>query len=456
MIQVVRNVDEEAAAVRAGPAWFRPVLISLTVVGVLVRVAFAVSRFGRMLPGDAQFYYGTGAHIAAGQGMEQLSPTQLYAIVPTAQHPPALPALLALVNLVGLGSIDQQHVVASVIAAAAVPLMGLLGRRIAGPAAGIMAAGIAAVSPLWFQPSGILMSESIYLVLIPLVLLLAVDSVERPEVWRFGALGAAIALATLTRSEAIDFIVLLGIPVVLLMSGSWKRRLTVGVVLLAGFGIVLAPWLVRNEIQLGGLALSDNVGGTLAGSYCPSAVDPNEPDYGAWNYTCTLSELTKIQKEKPPAGERYWSEVSADHQIISDTLRYIGSHQSQMPKLIVAREAAMLDVGDWSYQLQYAVAEGRSRTAEAIGMVIDWLLILFGVFGAVQLARHRPKFFILILMPVIVVLGNVAFFYGSTRMRVAAEPSIVLFGVIGLVEAVSKVRRRPSFMPWRAEPADER
>ena len=67
------------------------------------------------------------------------------------------------------------------------------------------------------------MSESIYLVVVPGILLLGLASVERPTTLRLGALGMCIAAATLIRSEAIDFIVLLGIPVILMALGNWSR-----------------------------------------------------------------------------------------------------------------------------------------------------------------------------------------------------------------------------------------
>ena len=49
----------------------------------------------------------------------------------------------------------------------------------------------------------------------------------------------------------------------------------------------------------------------------------------------------------------------------------------------------------------------------------------------------------MIAMPFVVVVANVAVFYGSTRMRVAAEPSLALLGATGIVAAVTKLRRRP-------------
>ncbi len=85
-----------------------------------------------------------------------------------------------------------------------------------------------ALDPLWLGQIGALMSESLYLIIIPLVMLLALWCLERQTFWRFGVLGLAIALGVLTRSEAIDFVVLLGVPLLLMIRGSWKSHFVLG------------------------------------------------------------------------------------------------------------------------------------------------------------------------------------------------------------------------------------
>jgi 4-amino-4-deoxy-L-arabinose transferase-like glycosyltransferase len=427
----------------ASATWFWPTLLATTVGGAAIRVAFAVSQLSRPLPGDGNFYYQTGKLVANGTGFEGPSLTGPLHLVPTAQHPPVLPAVLAVFDLIGLHSIGAQRIVLSLLAAAAVPLMGVLGRKVTGPLAGLVAAGLAAVSPLWFQPSGILMSESLYLVAIPAMLLIALACLERPTVWRFGGLGISIGLATLIRSEALDFVVLVGALVLVLVAAPWRIRFASAVALVVGLALVLTPWFVRNEVQLGGLALSDNIGSTFSGSYCPSAIDAKQPDYGTWNFACTVRAQDAILKEKPPKGSSSWTEVTLNDRMVSDSWSYIRSHLSEMPGTVVAREEAMTDVGDLGYQLQYAAAEGRSRPLEELGIILDWLLVPFAVVGAVVVARRNWRVFTVIAMPFVVVVANVAVFYGSTRMRVAAEPSLALLGATGIVAAVTKLRRRP-------------
>ena len=236
------------------PAWFRPALIGVVAIGTVTRIAFAISVMSRGLTADANFFHVSAAYIARGKGYDTLAGS------PTANHPPVFSVMLAVFDLLHLQSVGTQRIVVAIVASIGVILMGLLGRKLAGAKVGIVAAAIAAVDPLWFQPSGILMSESIYLVVIPGVLLMALLCVERPTIWRFGSLGLVIAVAALVRSEAVDLIVLLGVPVILTAAGDWRRRAQTGLALAVGFLLVLTPWLIRNEIKLGGRRCPTTVG----------------------------------------------------------------------------------------------------------------------------------------------------------------------------------------------------
>ena len=157
-----------------------------------------------------------------------------HTLVASAAHPPLFSCVLAVLDLLGLTSLNEQRIAMAVVGSVAVFIMGLLGREVAGPAVGIAAALIAALDPLWLGPTGALMSESVYLVLIPLVLLLALRCLSKPTYWSFGTLGLAIALAVLTRSEAIDFVVLLGVPLLLMVRVPWRNRGILGLAMIVG------------------------------------------------------------------------------------------------------------------------------------------------------------------------------------------------------------------------------
>ena len=131
-------------------------------------------------------------------------------------------------------------------------------------------------------------------------MLLALWCLEKPTFWPFGALGLAIALAVLSRSEAIDFVVLLGVPLLLMIRGSWKSHFVLGVALLVGVTLLLGPWLVRNELKMGGAVLSTQEGGTLLGSYCSSAFDRANPAYGSFSAGCAIGFAAILRADVKP------------------------------------------------------------------------------------------------------------------------------------------------------------
>lgn len=337
---------------QVNPPWFQPSLVGVVALGAIVRIAYAFSVWSHPLPGDAHLFHVTAAGIANGKGYDTFQGH------PTAGHPPVFPFLLAVFDLVGLRSVGAQRIAVSIVASAGILLVGLLGRKVAGAAVGIVAAMIAALDPLWVQPSGILMSESVYLIAISGMLLMAVLCIERPSIWRFGSLGVLIATSTLIRSEAVDFIVLLGVPVILLAVGDWRRRIHIGLAMAVGFLLLITPWLVRNEIQLGGLSLSTNGGVTLDGSYCPPTFNPNEPSYGSYNIICALTDdFAVVQNTKPPDGARFWTELAIDRADTSKAESFARNHLSDIPGVVVARELTVWGFGNQNYQLAVAVAE---------------------------------------------------------------------------------------------------
>src|SRR5580692_940005 len=145
-------------------SWFWPVLVSLTAIGVVVRILFvSLARFER-IANDALFFRQTAHNLVSGLGYSYPFPTDPTNSVPTAAHPPLFSLVLSLFDLLSLDSVQGQRIALAVVSSVAVVLVGLVGRRLLGPAVGVVAAGIAALHPLWMQPVGGLLSESIYLV----------------------------------------------------------------------------------------------------------------------------------------------------------------------------------------------------------------------------------------------------------------------------------------------------
>jgi hypothetical protein len=333
---------------------------------------------------------------------------------------------------------------------------------VAGPVVGLIAAVIAALDPLWFQPSAALMSESLYLVVIPAVLLLALSCQDHPRPWRFVLLGACIGLAVLTRSDALTLAVFLGVPVVLFAASSGRRRLTLARCLFAGLVLVLAPWVLRNEIQLGGFALSDNQGGTLAGSYCAPAMSPGNQDYGDFDAICAEGAAGFLIREaQPPGNAPSWNELTISNELTSSTESYVRGHLSALPGLALARVENTFGLARTSQQVDDGAIEGRIASFERFGLELGRVLLVFEVIGAVVLARRSRQRFFVLLAPVLAVVVNASLFYGTTRFLALAQPALAVLAAVGLAAAFSLVvrgltgRRAPRSDDGQAEPAEQ-
>jgi hypothetical protein len=286
------------------------------------------------------------------------------------------------------------------------------------------------------------MSESIYLIVIPMMLLLALRCLENPRVSRYAILGVAIALAVLIRSDAIDFVVLLGLPLLIFAAVPWRKLSLLGLAFVAGLVLILGPWLIRNEVQVGAPVLSDQQGLTLAGSYCTNTFDPKDPTYGSFNGDCADGlGAVFIKYGKPPNRATGWSELALDQSLTRSSETFARQHLPQLPRVVLAREASTWGLGNHTYQLNLAVAGGRNRTYEVLGWITYWILLPFVLLGGVVLAKQSWRRFTIMVVPIVVVVLNVAVTYGSTRFRVAAEPTLAVLAAVGLVAVARSVRR---------------
>ncbi len=420
-------------------------LLALTVVlGLVVRIAFVTLVRFPALAGDATVFRLSASNLVDGKGYSApfLLPNHSHKLVATAHHPPLFPVLLAVFDLLGLHSVDAQRLALACVTCSTVLVMGLLGRKVAGPVVGIIAALIAAFNPLWLSLVGSLMSESLYLIVIALMLLLALRCLEHPSIGRFAILGVVVALATLTRVEAIDFVVFLGLPLLTFAALPWKNRCLLGLAFMAGLVLLLGPWIIRNEVQVGGAVLSTDQGGTLEGSYCNNTFDPANPEYGSFSGGCADLGAFLVLYARPPDPKTGWTEITVDRALTSDAETYARQHLRQLPGVVLAREASTWGLGNHTTQLDIAVAEGRNRTIEQLSWILYWILVPFVLVGAVVLAKTSWRRLIIMAAPIVVVAINVAITYGSTRFRVAAEPSLAVLAAVGMAAVAGRFRLR--------------
>jgi hypothetical protein len=412
-----------------------------------MRILFVVGwTHAMMLRGDPLFFQSVAASLADGHGYAIVSDGRA---TPTALHPPMFPLLLALLDLIRIQSANAHRFALAFISAGAIPIMGLLGRRLFSPVVGLIAAAIAAFGPLWIQPSGKVLSESIYLVVIPLLLLAALRCVDRPSSWRFLVVGLMIGIAALTRSEALSLVVLLGIPLVLFVPRGWRARVKLGLILLVGVGLVVGPWVVRNDLQLGGLILSTNSGTTLVGAYTATTFNPNSPFYGSFSNTVEDGTAAVIKRERPRDHAKRWTERSLSDALGRVGTRFAKRHLRDLPGVVLAREGRLWGFYASGSELQFDLGQDGAgvESFQVAGQYLNWILVPLAIFGGVVLYRRRRFHFLIVLAPIVATALNAALTFGSTRYRALAEPSIALLAAIAIAVLLKLVMRSLEIAP---------
>ena len=272
---------------RAEPSRFGIALGAIATVGLAVRVA-AVAGWYRHLelgPTDNYFYWAQARAVARGDGF--INPFEA-GDVASATHPPLYSTYLSIFARVGLDTPTQFRLASCLLGMATIVVIGITARRIAGVRAGLISAGIAALFPPLWIADGTLVSESIYALVIALVLLAGHSMATRRDARAAALLGLTIGLAALARSEGLALVVLLAWPLAALAHGlPWRRRFALAGVATAVALLTISPWVIRNLVQFDEtVVMSDSTGYVLALGNCDQTY--SGAYLGYWHFDCTF------------------------------------------------------------------------------------------------------------------------------------------------------------------------
>jgi 4-amino-4-deoxy-L-arabinose transferase-like glycosyltransferase len=407
--------------IQRSPRSFWPLLLLLAATGLTLRLLYALVVMAHVgVGGDGLEFHTLARQLAAGQGYVEplfLAPAHL----PTADKPPLYPLLLAAPGLFGATSVTANRVTSSVIGATLVIALGLLGRRVAGPRAGLVAAALGAVYPALVTFGGGVRSESLYAPLLAFTLLAAYRLRDRPGYARAALLGVIVGLATLTRSEAVVLVVLAPIAA----AGVRRRALAVCVVACL---LVLSPWLARNWVTLGTPVLSTNAGGLIYGSNCERAY-----------YT----DLTGTWACYPPLrATRSLNEVQLASRLARRGLRYARDHAARVPAVVAVRLLRTWDLwSPWGASRLEAVIDDSNPAVERAGVIVFYLVLALAIVGAVSVAQRGAGLAVLIV-PVLLASFTGMLAYGTSRFRVPADVALLTLAGVAIARVLPAQRAR--------------
>ncbi len=459
-----RTEDDEVGGIR-----FWVWIAAIVVVALAVRVVYLywLRQQGTFLIGDSYVYHRESQLVADGVGWVSPLYYDGFGIKSElAMHPPGYPFWLAIWSWLGFDSVLAHQIVTIPIGLATVCTCGLIGRQVWAPAAGVVAAGIAALHPSFFSWEGMVIQEPLAMLAGTLVVLAFVRLLRRPDGWSIVLAGLAAGFAPLTRAE-LGVAVAVAAIVVLIAGWSWRIvRAVVGATVLAM--LVVAPWAVHNTMRFDRFVpISNGFGTTLTSTYCNDLL---ENTVGYWSFPCqarareeVLAEFRAAHPEATPlaAGQKAVLEVEGyppfpvdgntlyaelddatfDGLLRDHAIEFARENPGYVVRSVPARLGRVLGIYRPIQQIHLdELVDGRQRAVALASWGAYYLLLPLVVAGSVALWRRRRAELVLLATPLIGALAAVTLTFGNTRYRAVGEPSLAVAAAIGIVVIATWVR----------------
>jgi 4-amino-4-deoxy-L-arabinose transferase-like glycosyltransferase len=404
-------------AVRAGEA--RRFLIGLAVIGavaLVLRVVYVLVVKDFRLTADQPYYHQQADVLASGHGFNDALGK------PAATHPPVTTLVLSIASRVASGtSILEQRLTFAVLGVLTVVVIALIVRDLAGPRAGLTAAGVAAVAPTLWGYDALPMSESPAALLVALTLWFAYKHLRQPH-WRWAAaIGLTCGLAMLTRGELALLVPFVALPALLVpkpatVAQRVSRLAIAGVVAT----VVVVPWVGYNlsrfekPVYLSAGAAGAFCGANSKGAYSGSKIGLWVPDL----VSCPIPRHPKDQSVVADA----WTQGGLD---------YLTAHADRLPIVVLARLGRAWEVFKPGQTVEYHIDEAIPSGTAWAQYGAYWLLLPLSIAGIWVLRRRQIAVFPILGLIAVAGVATAAF-YGIIRLRLAADVAFVVLAGVGV------------------------
>ena len=410
-------------------------LVAITLVALGVRIAYVlIDRANISFPGDAYFYHAGANLLAQGHGF--IEPYFFHAghITQAADHPPLYLVFLSIPSLLGMTSSLTHLIWSCVLGTATVVIIGLLGRAVLNPRAGLVAAAVAAVYPNIWAPDGSLQAETAAMFMTALIMLLAYRYLQRPSWRRLVAVGAVAGAAALARSELLLLVPLIVVPLALLTRtvSVRKRFQWAGIAILATL-VVIGPWVGYNLSRFRHpVYLSSQFDALLASANCDTAY------YGQLTGYFSVPCAAAVEHRDHIGGDQSQQAIGYRRA----ALTYIEHHEGRLPVVVAARIGRILNLYRPRQELSLEeFFDGREKAVADAALFSYYALALLSIAGVLVLRRRRIPIFPL-LAPLAVVLITTALTYANARFRTPAEVVLVVLAAVAIDSGIARLAAR--------------
>jgi 4-amino-4-deoxy-L-arabinose transferase-like glycosyltransferase len=343
---------------------------------------------------------------------------------------------------------------AQIVVAAATSLVVLeIGRRLGTLVTGVIAALVATLHPYLVWHDVHVNREILDGLLLALITLLALIAFERRSLWWCAALGATTGIAILGNSR------LLILPVVLAVYAAWplwpgRRTAAAALVVVAGAGLVVAPWVVRNKVQVGCYAITTDARALwkannantydvlAAGQWIDDVPDlPRAPPWPTKAADIELATGKRVPVDECAQATFY------EHKVLD----FWREHPGEKGRL-AAQATWML----WQPTFTVATDDpGRTGLADTLRRTTEplFMLALYGLAVAGLFLAPR-RFVVLVISLEAYNTVMAMLFAGTVRYRVPWDFLLALLAAFPLQRGWERMRSRAYASPTRASEAE--
>jgi 4-amino-4-deoxy-L-arabinose transferase-like glycosyltransferase len=307
----------------------------------------------------------------------------------------------------------------------AVALVGLIAMHFWSRRVALVAMAVMAVDLPLILVGGSLMSDTLFVTLVLGAVLVALLSrtARRPIASAAGA-GVLIGLATLTRPTGL----VLAIPLGVAVAGRSPRRPAAALVLVVATALTIAPWTVRNAVEMRAfIPVSDFIGSWLAGTYNDQArADEQHPGSSQTFVAGEFDDLDGVP------------EVERQQELTRRAVGYAADHPGYVAQVLLHNTMRLLNLEGaswWRWQGRTMSLPVWAADAAAYAF---YLLALLALAGALTPAARRAPAW-LWLAPILL-FASVILAGSAIRYRAPIEPFLALLAALALT---ARERQQP-------------
>jgi hypothetical protein len=304
--------------------------------------------------------------------------------------------------------------------------------RVFGHGVAALAAALFCFYPSLLFAETLLLTETVFTLLLILVVTSYVALLDTSRVWLAGVTGVAVGLAALTRSVLWPFPLVLAPLVFACVLGSVRRRMAIVAALLVGYSAIVVPWAVRNTLLQGVPTVVDTMGAInlRMGNYEHT---PHERMWDAVSLTGDRSWSHDLQRERPDLrlteGEKArWAQEKA--------VAFMLAHP-----LLTLRRSAIRLADFWGLEREFVAGIQRGLYAPPRWFTVLTATAIAGSYAAVALLASLGLFLappadrrvhVLLVLLVGWISGVHTLVYGHSRYHLPLVPILALYAAAAL------------------------